>query len=69
MGSNEPGRINVTFQHDEKKVHQLLNLSQLTALLDSDLIYIDEFLESKKVDKKTWVRNVNGVTLHIQLKY
>lgn len=69
MVSNSPGRINVTFQTDEKKVHQVIDLTQLTALLGSDLIQIDEMLvEPKKVDKKVWVRNVNGVTLLIQLK-
>ncbi|WP_175640160.1 hypothetical protein [Metabacillus schmidteae] len=68
MVSNSPGRINVTFQTDEKKISQLVDLTQLTALLGSDLIHIDEMLEPKKVDKKLWVRNVNGVTLHIQLK-
>ncbi|PMC37369.1 hypothetical protein CJ195_11455 [Bacillus sp. UMB0899] len=68
MVSNSPGRINVTFQTDEKKINQLVDLTQLTALLGSDLIHIDELLEPKKVDKKVWIRNVNGVTLLIQLK-
>ncbi|MBU7594450.1 hypothetical protein [Metabacillus halosaccharovorans] len=68
MVSNSPGRINVIFQHDEKKVHQLIDLTQLTALLGSDLIHIDEMLEPKRIDKKVWVRNINGVTLLIKLK-
>ncbi len=68
MNASQPGRINVVFKYDEMKEEQLLNVAQLTALQGTDLIYIDEFKEPKRIDKKIWVRNVNGVALHIQLK-
>ena len=66
--ASQPGRINVIFHHDNQKQKQTLNLTQLTALLHTEIIFIDEFKEPKKLDKKVWVSHVNGTDLHIHLK-
>lgn len=68
MNLTQSSRINVIFQYEEKKEQQLLDMAQLTALLGSDLIYIAEFKEPKKVDKKIWFRHVKGIDLVIHLK-
>lgn len=66
--SSQPGRINVIFHHDDQKQKQTLNLTQLTALLNTDMIFIDEFKEPKKLDKKIWASHISGTDLHIYLK-
>jgi hypothetical protein len=62
------GKITVIFHHNDHAVKKRVNLEQLTALLGSDLIFIDEYKEAKKIDKKIWNCHVNGMDLAIYLK-
>jgi hypothetical protein len=70
MGTNggHSGRVSVIFYHDEHTVKKIHNQAELTAILGSDLIFIDEFKEPKKIDKKVWKSYVNGMSLNIYLK-
>ncbi|MBZ5749067.1 hypothetical protein [Metabacillus rhizolycopersici] len=62
------GKISVLFHYDDQTVKKRLNSEQLTALLGADLIFIDQFKEERKIDKKVWKSHVNGVELAIYLK-
>ncbi|WP_338788125.1 hypothetical protein [Metabacillus sp. FJAT-53654] len=66
--SGNAGRVTVIFHHDEHSIKKIHNLAELTALLGSDLIFIDEFKEPKKLDKKVWKSHVNGMSLEVYLK-
>ncbi|MGM0877175.1 MAG: hypothetical protein ACQEWV_21135 [Bacillota bacterium] len=70
MGTNtsSSGKVTVIFHHDDHTEKKILNPAQLTALLGSDLIFIDQFREAKKIDKKIWKSHVNGMDLDIYLK-
>lgn len=70
MGSSakQSGKVTVIFLYDDHKVKKIHNLSELTALLGSDLIFIDEFKEPKKLDKKVWKIHINGMDLEVYLK-
>jgi hypothetical protein len=70
MGLNpaHPGNVKVIFHYDERTEEKTLNVAQITALLGSDLVFIDEYKEPKKIDKKTWASNVIGMSLHVNLK-
>ncbi|MGM7721736.1 hypothetical protein [Metabacillus sp. Hm71] len=62
------GKVTVIFHyadHIEKKEHTQI---ELNALLGADLIFIDEFKEAKKIDKKIWKSHVNGMNLDVYLK-
>lgn len=65
---SKPSRISVIFHYDKKKHMQIVDITNLTAILHSDLLFIDEFKEPKKLDKKVWESNVTGTNLHIYLK-
>ncbi|MBM7606277.1 hypothetical protein JOC75_004325 [Metabacillus crassostreae] len=65
---SQSGRISVIFHHEVETEKKTLNLTQLTALLHTDLIFIDKFKEPKKLEKKVWTTHVNGMDLHIYLK-
>ncbi|WP_273130268.1 hypothetical protein [Bacillus weihaiensis] len=66
--ASQPGKITVIFHFGKEHHQQIVNLSQLTALLHADLIFVDEFKEAKKLDKKIWSTDINGSSLHIYLK-
>ncbi|APH03448.1 hypothetical protein [Bacillus weihaiensis] len=66
--ASQPGKTTVIFHYKENHHQQILNLSQLTALLHADLIFIDEFKEAKKLEKKIWTLDINGSSLNIYLK-
>jgi hypothetical protein len=68
LTSGNSGRVTVIFHHDEHSIKKILNLAELTALLGSDIIFIDEFKEPKKLDKKVWNSHVNGMDFEVYLK-
>lgn len=60
-------RLRVTFHHNNEIEEKNLTELQLFALLSTDLVFTDSF-RNKKVDKKIWVDNQNGISLQIHLK-